>query len=215
MLALMLNPRYKGLGLVINYNGKEWALRIVGKYDKEVLFLLLICAYNILNPSDTCERALGSSTSQNSQTISLYDCMDMDEDMALSIVKEQLTHFNVKKVIDDECKDPLAWWRAQEGHFSYVGFLVRQILGIVGSQIEVERVFSIASICTNLHHSRLGTESIEMLISIYKNIPKDVRVGGSLSMHKFMEMEEILMDENEEVIASLGLLEVEEGQNKV
>jgi hypothetical protein len=30
-----------------------------------------------------------------------------------------------------------------------------------------------------------------------------------------MEIEETLMDDNEEVIASLGLLEVDEGQNKV
>jgi hypothetical protein len=34
-------------------------------------------------------------------------------------------------------------------------------------------------------------------------------------MQKFMEMEETLMDNNEEVIASLGLFEVDEGQNKV
>jgi hypothetical protein len=52
--------------------------------------------------------------------------------MTLSIIKKQLTHFKVKKVTHDECKDPLTWWRAQEGHFSYVGFVIRQILGIVG-----------------------------------------------------------------------------------
>jgi hypothetical protein len=54
-----------------------------------------------------------------------------------------------------------------------------------------------------------------MIISIYKNWPKDSKVEGSLSMQKFMEMEEILMDDNEGIIASLGLLEVDEGQNKV
>jgi hypothetical protein len=53
--------------------------------------------------------------------------------MTLSIIKEQLTHFRVKKVINDECKDRLTWWRAQEGHFSYVGFVTRQILRIVRS----------------------------------------------------------------------------------
>jgi hypothetical protein len=102
-----------------------------------------------------------------------------------------------------------------KGHFSYVGFVARQILGIVGLNIEVERVFSIAGICMNLHCFGLGTENLEMFISIYKNWPENVRVGGSLSMQKFMEMEETLMDENEEVIASLGLLKVDEGQNKV
>jgi hypothetical protein len=141
--------------------------------------------------------------------------MDMDEDMALSVVKKQLTHFRVKKVTNDECKDLLAWWRIKEGHFSYVKFVVHQILGIVGSHIEAKKIFNIVGIYTNLHHSRLGTENLEMFISINKNWPKYVRVGGSLSTQKFMEMEETVMDKNEKVIASLALLEVDEGQNKV
>jgi len=79
------------------------------------------------------KKPLVVSTSQNSQTISSYDYKDNDEDMTLSIIKEQLTRFRVKMVTNDECKDPLTWWRTQEGHFSYVGFVTRQILGIVGS----------------------------------------------------------------------------------
>ncbi len=50
-----------------------------------------------------------------------------------------------------------------------------------------------------------------MLINIYKNWPNDARVSGFSSMDKFMEMEETLMDENEEVVASLGLLDIDEG----
>jgi len=88
-------------------------------------------------------------------------------------------------------------------------------LGIVGSQIEVEKVFNITSIYTNLRRSRLGTKNLEMFINIYKNWPKDANVGGSLSMQKFMEVEETPMDKNEKVIASFSLLEVDEGQNKV
>jgi hypothetical protein len=45
--------------------------------------------------------------------------MDRDEDMVLLVVKEQSTQYKVK-VTDDECKNPLAWWRTQEGYFSYV-----------------------------------------------------------------------------------------------
>jgi len=78
------------------------------------------------------KKPLVVSTSQNSQTINLYDYKDNDEDMTLSIIKKQLTHFRVKKVTNDECKDLLTWWRAQEGHFSYVGFVTHEILGIVG-----------------------------------------------------------------------------------
>jgi hypothetical protein len=54
-----------------------------------------------------------------------------------------------------------------------------------------------------------------MLISIYKNWPNDAHVDGSPSIKKFMEMEEILMDENEDVIASLGPLELDETNTRV
>jgi hypothetical protein len=35
--------------------------------------------------------------------------METNEEMATSIVKEQLNNFRIKKVIDEECKNPLAW----------------------------------------------------------------------------------------------------------
>jgi thermostable 8-oxoguanine DNA glycosylase len=40
-------------------------------------------------------------------------------------------------------------------------------------------------------------------------------VGGLSSMDKFMEMEEILMDESEDVIVSLGLLDLKDANNKI
>jgi hypothetical protein len=58
MLAFMLDPRYKELGLVIDYFGKELALRIVGKYDREVLFSFLVCAYKVENPSNNVKEPL-------------------------------------------------------------------------------------------------------------------------------------------------------------
>jgi hypothetical protein len=95
-------------------------------------------------------------------------------------------------------------------HYSYVGFVAQQILGIVGFQIEVERVFNIATICTNLLHSWFGMDNLEMFINIYKHWPNDVHVGDVPSIKKFIEMEETLMNENDDVIASLGLLELDE-----
>ncbi len=32
-------------------------------------------------------------------------------------------HFWDQKVTKEECKDPLAWWKACEVHYSYVGFV--------------------------------------------------------------------------------------------
>jgi len=83
-------------------------------------------------------------------------------------MKEQLTHFKILKVIEEDEKDPQARWRAHEVHFSYVVFVAQQIWGIIGFQIEAKKVFNITSICTNLKRSQLSMDNLEMLINIYK-----------------------------------------------
>jgi hypothetical protein len=55
-------------------------------------------------------------------------------------------------------------------------------------------------------------DNFEILINIYKNWPNDAHVGGFPSVEKFMEMEETLK-ENEDVIASLDLLNLEDNDN--
>jgi hypothetical protein len=49
----------------------------------------------------------------------------------------------------------LEWWAKHEFLFPTMAFLVRQILGIVGSQIEIERIFSLVGILTNLKRCHL------------------------------------------------------------
>jgi len=62
----------------------------------------------------------------------------------------------------------------------------------------------------------LGMDNLEMLISIHKNWPNDDYVGDSSSfMDKFMEMEEALMNENGDVIASFEFLDMDESKYKV
>jgi len=46
------------------------------------------------------------------------------------------------------CKDPLKWWKTNEAQFFIVGYL--EILGIVGIQIETQRIFVVAEILTRL-----------------------------------------------------------------
>ncbi len=68
MLAMTFDPRYKGLGLVINYVGKERALGIAGEYDTVVLFSLLISTYKVLNSNDVGDKGHNTSTSQGAQS---------------------------------------------------------------------------------------------------------------------------------------------------
>jgi hypothetical protein len=52
--------------------------------------------------------------------------------------------------------------------FPTIGFLARQFFGVVGFQIEIERIFSLARILTNLKRCRLQTENLEKLIFVNK-----------------------------------------------
>jgi hypothetical protein len=64
--------------------------------------------------------------------------------------------------------------------FSTIGFLAYKILGIVESQIETKRIFSLTSILTNLGRYHLQLENLENLIFVSKNWPSDLRDGCKL-----------------------------------
>jgi hypothetical protein len=100
-----------------------------------VLFPLLVHGYKFLNRFVASE-IIVASTSTNSKMNnfgigSLYDLMETNEEMALSVVKKQLSNYKIRK---EECKSPLAWWKAHESQFSYVVFVAQKFLGIFGPQ---------------------------------------------------------------------------------
>jgi hypothetical protein len=61
--------------------------------------------------------------------------------------------------------------------FPIVGFCARQILGIVGCQIEIERIFSLIGILTSLRRYHLQSKKLDKLIFVSKNWPNDLRIG--------------------------------------
>jgi hypothetical protein len=83
----MLNPHYKGLGLIIQFVGKEGTSQIASEYDRQVSLPFLIFAYKFFNPSDASIGSF-SFTSYNVEPTSLYDLMETTKEMASSEVKE-------------------------------------------------------------------------------------------------------------------------------
>jgi hypothetical protein len=61
--------------------------------------------------------------------------------------------------------------------FLIVGFLARQILSIVESQIETKRLLSLIDILTNLKRYHLQMNNLKKLIFVNKYWPNDPRVG--------------------------------------
>jgi hypothetical protein len=60
--------------------------------------------------------------------------------------------------------------------FPASGFLVGQILGILESEIEIEKIFSLTNKLTNLRRCDRQLNNLEGLIFMSKNWPNDSRI---------------------------------------
>ena len=131
------------------------------------------------------------------------------EESAYALVRGELSLFRRLVIPPSESLDPLAWWRVHENHFPNVGHLAKQILGIPGSQIETERVFSIAGVLTALRRCRLQVENLDRLVMVVKNWPNDPRLDckATASMKEFMAVETSLTEENYDFIEVAGYFE--------
>jgi hypothetical protein len=58
------------------------------------------------------------------------------------------------------CEDPLARWYNQKRQFLNVAVLAKQIFGIPRSQIEIEKMFSLAKVLTSLQPHHLQMENL-------------------------------------------------------
>jgi hypothetical protein len=160
MLAIMLDPRYKGLQCISKFVGPVQAKAIVADYDKHILLPLLQQAWAALNlvPEHNKEVNNDEDVPEVDEFILFGAAALLEEAMEGAIVKE--LYLFRRLVIDKEDlhEGPLNWWKHNEAKFPNVGFLARQYLGIPGSQIETERIFSVAGVFTNLQRTKLGID---------------------------------------------------------
>ncbi len=84
--------------------------------------------------------------------------------------------------------------------FLAVGFCAKQILGIVGSQIETKRMFSLTGILTSIKRCCLQYKKLDKLIFVSKNWPNDPSIGckSPSSLVDFIESDLNLEEELEE-----------------
>jgi hypothetical protein len=79
--------------------------------------------------------------------------------------------------LSDDARSPLPWWKEHARLYPNVAFLAKQILAILGSEIAIERIFSVSRVLISLCRCRLGLTNLDALVMIYKNWPKDAQVG--------------------------------------
>jgi hypothetical protein len=70
-----------------------------------------------------------------------------------------------------DIKCPLYWWEKHESMFFIVGSYAKQILRIVGSKIEIKRIFSLVGILTSYRRCHLQLRNLDKLIFVNKIDP--------------------------------------------
>ncbi|KAG0556897.1 hypothetical protein KC19_11G087000 [Ceratodon purpureus] len=211
MLALMLDPRYKGLSLVKDYVGRERALQVVAETDANALLPSLVTVFKQLNPSSIENApALSPSSKDSVDDNSLFGSTASNDEAIVGHLKAELSLFRRLHIDPKECENPLAWWKDREVQFPNVGFLARQILGIVGTQVETERIFSVAGLITAVRRRHIGPDNLNKLVMIRENWPEDPRAGRKAvesGLEGYLFAEENILADNEDLVMESGLLE--------
>jgi hypothetical protein len=64
------------------------------------------------------------------------------------LLKNELILFYHLHVKPKDCALHFIWWQLRETRFPNVSFVAWQILGILGSEIEIEQIFNIVGVLT-------------------------------------------------------------------
>ncbi|KAK3236304.1 hypothetical protein CYMTET_53546 [Cymbomonas tetramitiformis] len=183
-LSLALHPRYKGLSSVVGYleNNTEVAKALRDKYDNEVLIPMCIAYKKSNTPvSETTGEVVVTETNVASSKYADLeeedDGADNEVDPAVESVRAELARFRKLKIPDPEKVKLCPWWKANAHLFPWCAPVARAISGIPGSQIENERIFSIAGLVVGLRRTKLSAESLDMIVHIFKNFPDDPLAG--------------------------------------
>jgi hypothetical protein len=130
MFAFMLGPKFKSLRVMENYVGHRACIRFVVEYDANVIILLLMTMFEVLNPTiQACVVEVVGSI------VGFDDFIEKDnnifgvgasmEESSCALVVGELSLFKRLFVSPTTCVDPLAWWWIHETQFPNVSFLAK------------------------------------------------------------------------------------------
>lgn len=169
MLALMLDPRYKQLGILSAYFRGNVPRDLLQRYTA-LLLGVAEDAYNWNFPSKEGSKASDTPSDPNSFGV-IYQLKVSDSSSA-GVVKEELEGFRSYRLTQAEEAHPMDWWPKNKDRFPSLYVVARAIFTIPGSQNDVERLFSIAGYLSANRRNGMSTEMLEELVLINRNWPE-------------------------------------------
>jgi len=166
-MVFMLGPCFKNLQLIRDYVGLELAMQVVVNYDRKILMPFLLTIYHALTPNSTIVTSIASTVVE----VGVFGSLTFTEEIAMGLIRVELLFFR-RTIMPIDPFSPFIWWAKHEQQFPNLAYLTRQVMGIVGSQIEIERIFNMVGVITSLKRCQLGIEILDKLFLIMKKLAK-------------------------------------------
>ncbi len=145
MISLMLDPRFKSLPIVSSFVGKEQGVALVKEYDRKTLYPMLMKCHEHLHPLVRLDmNCANQNLFQQDYSLDIFEQTTNTNEPVKEFMNRELLVFRKYQLDVKDIKCPLQWFQKYETMFLTIGFLAQQILGVIGSQIEIKRIFSLA-----------------------------------------------------------------------
>ncbi len=138
----MLDLMFKSFHIISSFVGKEQGVALVEEYDRKSLYFMLVKSHEHLHPLVRLDmNCIDQDIFEHDCNLDIFEQIASTCELAEELVKRELLGFKRYQLDVKDIKCPLHWWQKHEAMFLIVGFLAQHILSVVGSQIEIERIF--------------------------------------------------------------------------
>jgi hypothetical protein len=178
--------------------GRKQGKTIVEEYDRKVLFpMFLKCHYHLHTLAKSERGVIDQRVEDNN--LNIFEMTFSTSEPITDLMNKELPIFKHYQMDIKNIKCPLQWWEKHENMFPTIGFCAKQILRIVGFQIETKIIFFLIGILTGLRRC-LQSENLDKLIFVNKIWPNDPRIGckSPFSLIDFIETNANLENKLEE-----------------
>lgn len=193
VMALMLDPRYcRGQTFQAVHSDPDEVKALWKRYTEECLVPSAVQLTIFLQAQSTEKPTADNDDNPPKETNEHAGIDDSDDDSGSGQGSAEITKKveaevrMMRKAKDlpnfgDKQVSPLTWWSKHATLYPSLAELARIVLGIPGSQIECERVFSLAGLLTSQLRNRMSPENLGSIVFVSKNLNIDAALDDLLS----------------------------------
>jgi len=130
-----------------SFIGCELRAAIATQFDRKFIYYILLLKFNHhLDPLFKIESSFVNKSNEDN-SLDIFEMVTYTHKLIKEHVNKKLMIFHKFQMDGKDIKCLLEWWKKHE---SMLVFFSRQLLGIINSQIEIERIFFLIHIFINL-----------------------------------------------------------------